>query len=100
METIFKTASFSGDKLSVLVADSFYSQRYFIGERVKQKKLNYFDYYSEVIEYFTVNLSGKKPKITSGISLGMEINLTFKDENTWHEPTRVSQSIFTTKKGR
>ena len=35
LEKIFKTASFSGDKLSVLVADSFYSQRDFIGEQVK-----------------------------------------------------------------
>ncbi len=39
LEKIFKTASFSGDKLSVLVADSFYSQRDFIGEQVKHKNL-------------------------------------------------------------
>lgn len=39
LEKIFKTVSLSGDKLSVLVADSFYSQRDFIGEQVKHKNL-------------------------------------------------------------
>ena len=41
LEKIFNTGSFCGDKLSVLVADSFYSQRDFIGEQVKQTGLSY-----------------------------------------------------------
>ncbi|WP_375339410.1 transposase [Okeania hirsuta] len=40
LEKIFNTGSFSGDKLSVLVADSFYSQRDFIGEQVKQNNFD------------------------------------------------------------
>ena len=40
------------------------------------------------------------PKITSGHPRWYGDKFDLKDENTWHEPTGVSQSIFTTKKGR
>ena len=39
LQKIFKTSSFCREQLSVLVADSLYSQRGFIGEQVKQKNL-------------------------------------------------------------
>ena len=39
LEKIFKSSSFCREELSVLVADSLYSQREFIGEQVQQKNL-------------------------------------------------------------
>ncbi|MDJ0577679.1 MAG: transposase [Xenococcaceae cyanobacterium MO_234.B1] len=46
LKKIFKSSSFSDNQLSVLVADSLYSQRNFIGEQVSAKKLSY-DYKSQ-----------------------------------------------------
>ena len=46
LKKIFKISSFSDNQLSVLVADSLYSQRNFIGEQVSAKKLSY-DYKSQ-----------------------------------------------------
>ncbi len=42
LKKIFKSSSFSEKQLSVLVADSLYSQRQFIGEQVSAKKLSYY----------------------------------------------------------
>ncbi|GGA40745.1 transposase [Okeania sp. KiyG1] len=100
LEKIFKTASFSGDKLSVLVADSFYSQRDFIGEQVKQKNLIIVTRVRSNRVFYRQFIRETNPKITSGHPRWYGDKFDLKDENTWHEPTGVSQSIFTTKKGR
>ncbi len=39
LKKIFQSRSFLGNQLSVLVGDSLYSQRDFIGEQVKQNNL-------------------------------------------------------------
>ena len=100
LEKIFNTGSFCGDKLSVLVADSFYSQRDFIGEQVKQNNLVIVTRIRSNRVFYRQFISKKKQKITSGHPRWYGDKFDLKDENTWHEPTRVSQSIFTTKKGR
>ena len=100
LEKIFNTGSFCGDKLSVLVADSFYSQRDFIGEQVKQNNLVTVTRIRSNRVFYRQFISKKKQKITSGHPRWYGDKFDLKDENTWHEPTRVSQSIFTTKKGR
>ncbi|NEP91429.1 MAG: transposase [Okeania sp. SIO2C2] len=100
LEKIFNTGSFCGDKLSVLVADSFYSQRDFIGEQVKQNNLVTVTRIRSNRVFYRQFISKKKQKITSGHPRWYGDKFDLKDENTWHKPTGISQSIFTTKKGR
>ncbi len=82
------------------MADSFYSQRDFIGEQVKQKNLITMTRVRSNRVFYRQFIRKKNPKITSGHPRWYGDKFDLKDENTWHEPTGVSQSIFTTKKGR
>lgn len=100
LEKILKTASFSEDKLSVLVADSFYSQRDFIGEQVKQNNLITVTRVRTNRVFYRQFIRKENQAITSGHPRWYGDKFDLKDENTWHEPTGVSQSIFTTRKGR
>ena len=100
LEKIFKTASFSGDKSKVLVADSFYSQRDFIGEQVKQKNLITLTRIRSNRVFYRQFIRKENQAITSGHPRWYGDKFDLKDEKTWHEPTEVSQSIFTTRKGR
>ena len=100
LKNIFKSSEFAGDYLSVLVADSLYSQRGFIGEQVKHKNLVTITrvrsnriFYRQFIPQTTATPKSGHPRW-----YGDKFNL--KDENTWHEPDEVSQYTFTTKKGR
>ncbi len=100
LKKIFKTSLFCREQLSVLVADSLYSQRGFIGEQVKQKNLVTITrvrsnrvFYRQFIPQTTAAQKSGHPRW-----YGDKFDL--KDENTWHEPDEVSQSTFTTKKGR
>ena len=100
LKKIFKSSSFSRDYLSVLVADSLYSQRGFIGEQVKQKNLvTITRVRSNRVFYRQFIRETTDPK-TSGHPRWGGDKFDLKDENTWHEPDEVSQSTFTTKKGR
>ncbi len=100
LEKIFKSSSFCREELSVLVADSLYSQRGFIGEQVKQKNLvtitrvrsNRVFYRQFIPQINAVKKSGHPRWYGDKFEL--------KDETTWHEPDEVIQSTFTTKKGR
>ena len=100
LKKIFKTSSFCREQLSVLVADSLYSQRGFIGEQVKQKNLVTITrvrsnrvFYRQFIPQTTAAQKSGHPRW-----YGDKFDL--KDETTWHEPDEVNQSTFTTKKGR
>ncbi|BBH39092.1 hypothetical protein myaer102_16170 [Microcystis viridis NIES-102] len=88
------------DKLSVLVADSLYSQRGFLGEQVKQNNLvtltrgrsNRVFYRQFIPEDY----SPKQP----GHPRWYGDKFDLKDETTWLEPDEIIQSTFTTKRGR
>ena len=100
LKKIFERSSFCREHLSVLVADSLYSQRDFIGEQVKQKNLVTITrvrsnrvFYRQFIPETTDHKKSGHPRW-----YGDKFDL--KDENTWHEPEEVVQSTLTTKKGR
>ena len=88
------------DKLSVLVADSLYSQRGFLGEQVKQNNLvtltrvrsNRVFYRQFIPEDY----SPKQP----GHPRWYGDKFDLKDQTTWLEPDEIIQSTFTTKRGR
>ncbi|NET62408.1 MAG: transposase [Symploca sp. SIO2E6] len=101
MKTILNHSSVPWkDKLSVLVADSLYSQRSFLGEQVKHNNLvtitrvksNRVFYRQFVPEDSLLNPPGHPRWYGDKFDL--------KDETTWHEPDQVTQSTFTTKRGR
>ena len=100
LKKIFKSSSFWRENLSVLVADSFYSQREFIGEQVQQENLvtitrvrsNRVFYRQFISEIPLIKKTGHPRWYGDKFDL--------KDETTWHEADEVIQSTFTTKKGR
>jgi hypothetical protein len=99
LKKIFKTSSLS-DKLAVLVADSDYSQRAFIGEQVKHKDVvTITRVRSNRVFYrqFTPKSSQIK---TVGHPRWYGEKFDLKDEKTWHEADSISQVSFTTKKER
>lgn len=100
LQKIFKTSSFCREQLSVLVADSLYSQRGFIGKQVKQKNLvTITRVRSNRVFYRQFILPTTAPK-KFGHPRWYGDKFDLKDETTWHEPDEVIQSTFTTKKGR
>lgn len=100
LKTIFQTSLFGGDKLSILVADSLYSQREFIGEQVKRKNLVVLTRVrSNRVFYRAVIPEINEPK-TSGHPRWYGDKFDLKDERTWPESDEVTQATFNTKKGR
>ncbi len=100
LKKLFKISSFSDNQLSVLVADSLYSQRNFIGEQAQQKNLvTITRVRSNRVFYrqFIREMTGQK---TSGHPRWYGEKFDLKDEKTWHEPDEIVQALFTTKKGR
>ena len=100
VKNLFKTDNSSWSKeLSVLVADSVYSQRDFIGEQVKEKNLVTITrvrsnrvFYRQFIDNNTTKRAGHPRWYGDRFDL--------KDETTWHPPDEVLISDFITKKGR
>ncbi len=100
VKKLFKTDNSSWSKeLSVLVADSVYSQRDFIGEQVKEKNLVTITrvrsnrvFYRQFIDNNTTKRAGHPRWYGDRFDL--------KDETTWHPPDEVLISDFITKKGR
>ncbi len=87
-------------KLSVLVVDSLYSQRGFLGEQVQSENLVPISrirsnrvFYRQFIPPDTRTKSSGHPRW-----YGDKFDL--KDETTWGEPDEVIHSTFTTKRGR
>ena len=100
LKKIFKNSSFSEKQLSVLVADSLYSQRNFIGEQVKQKNLVTITRVRSNRVFYPQFTREKTDPKTSGHPRWYGEKFNLKDENTWHEPDEIVQTLFTTKKGR
>ena len=100
LKYIFKEGNFPRDKLSVLVADSGYSQREFIGEQVKQNNLvTITRVRSDRVFYrqFIPNLDSPKK---SGHPRWYGDKFDLKDATTWHIEDEVLQSNFITKRGK
>ena len=99
LEKIWKSSSFS-DKLSVLVADSDYSQRDFIGKQVKHEGVvTITRVRSDRVFYRQFIPNPNLPK-TSGHPRWYGDKFDLKDDHTWHDPDEVDHVSFTTKKGR
>ncbi len=97
---IWKISSSWAKELSVLVADSIYSQREFIGKQVKQPNLVIVTrvrsnrvFYRQFVPQITAAKKSGHPRW-----YGDKFDL--KDETTWHPPDEVYQSNFITKKGK
>ena len=100
VEYIFKEGIFPKDKLSVLVADSGYSQREFIGEQVKQDNLVVITRVrSDRVFYRQFIPDPDSPK-KSGHPRWYGDKFDLKDATTWHLEDEVFQSNFITKKGK
>ncbi len=100
LEKIFKSSSFCREKLSVLVADSLYSQRGFIGEQVKQKNLVTITRVRSNRVFYRQFIPETTDPKKSGHPRWYGDKFDLKDETTWHEPDEIVQALFTTKKGR
>ncbi len=100
LKYIFKEGNFAKNKLSVLVADSGYSQREFIGEQVKQDNLIVITRVrSDRVFYRQFVLDPNSPK-KSGHPRWYGDKFDLKDATTWHIEDEVFQSDFITKKGK
>lgn len=100
LEKIFNTSSFRGDKLSILVADSLYGQRGFIGEQVKRKNLVVITRVRSNRGFYRLFIPETNEPKTSGHPRWYGDKFDLKNEETWHEPDEVTQATFTTKKSR
>ena len=86
--------------LSVLVADSLYSQRDFLGAQVKQDNLVIITRVRSNRVFYRQFIREDSQPNTAGHPRWYGDKFDLKDETTWYEPDEVIQSTFTTKKGR
>ncbi len=100
LKKFFKSSSFSDNQLSVLVADSLYSQRNFIGEQVKQNNLVTITRVRSNRVFYRQFIREKTDPKKSGHPRWYGDKFDIFDETTWHEPDEIVQTLFTTKKGR
>jgi hypothetical protein len=98
LEKIWKSSSFS-DKLAVLVADSDYSQREFIGEQVEHKDVVTITRVRSDRVFYRQFIPDPNQAKTSGHPRWYGDKFALKDDQTWHDPDEISQDSFTTKKG-
>ncbi len=87
-------------KLSVLVADSLYSQRGFLGEQVKEDNLVIITRVRSNRVFYRQFIPEDTRLKSSGHPRWYGDKFDLKDETTWGEPDEVIHSTFTTKKGR
>ncbi len=99
VEKIVKSSS-SSDKLAVLVADSDYSQRDFIGEQVKNEGVVTITRVRSDRVFYRQFIRNPNQAKTSGHPRWYGNKFDLKDDQTWHDPDAVHQVSFTTKKGR
>ncbi len=97
---IFENASFPKDKLSVLVADSGYSQREFIGEQVKQNNLVVITRVRSDRVFYRQFIANSDSTKKSGHPRWYGDKFDLKDATTWHLEDEVFQSNFLTKRGK
>ncbi|MGF1488903.1 MAG: NF041680 family putative transposase [Prochloraceae cyanobacterium] len=97
---IFENASFPKDKLSVLVADSGYSQREFIGEQVKQDNLVVITRVRSDRVFYRQFIDNPDSTKKSGHPRWYGDKFDLKDATTWHLEDEVFQSNFITKRGK
>ena len=100
LKYIFKEGDFDKDKLSVLVADSGYSQREFIGEQVKQNNLVTITRVRGDRVFHRQFIPDSNSHKKSGHPRWYGEKFDLKDATTWHLEDEVFQSDFITKKGK
>ena len=99
LEKIWKSSLFS-DKLAVLVADSDYSQRDFIGEQVKHEGVVTITRARSNRIFYRQCIRDLDQAKTAGHPRWYGEKFDLKDDSTWHDPDEVHHVSFTTKKGR
>ncbi len=87
-------------KLSVLVADSLYSQRDFLGEQVKQDHLVIITRVRSNRVFYRQFIPEDSQPNSAGHPRWYGDKFDLKDETSWHDPDEVIQSTFMTKRGR
>jgi hypothetical protein len=88
------------DKLSVLVVDSLYSQRGFIGKQDKQDNLVIITRVRSNRIFYRQFCPEDSASKKSGHPRWYGDKFDLKDETTWHLPDEIFQSNFTTKRGK
>lgn len=99
LKKIWQSSLFS-DKLSVLVADSDYSQKDFIGEQVKHEDVVTITRVRSDRVFYRQFIRDPNQAKTSGHPRWYGDKFDLKDDQTWTEPDEVHHVPFTTKKGR
>ncbi len=87
-------------KLSVLVGDSLYSQRNFLGEQVQSDNLVTIARVRSNRVFYRPFIPSDTQLKSSGHPRWYGDKFDLKDEITWGEPDEVIHSTFTTKRGR
>ncbi len=87
-------------KLSVLVVDSLYSQRNFLGEQVKSDNLVTITRVRSNRVFYRQFIPSDSRANSPGHPRWYGDKFYLKDETTWGEPDEVIHSTFTTKRGR
>ena len=100
LQKIFNSSQFAQEQLSVLVADSLYSQRDFIGEQVQQQNLVTITRVRSNRVFYRQFIPPRTAAKKSGHPRWYGDKFDLKNETTWHEADEFIQSSFTTKKGR
>ncbi|WP_013334735.1 NF041680 family putative transposase [Gloeothece verrucosa] len=100
LKKIIKNSLFPAKQLSVLVVDSLYSQRDFIGEQVQHENLIPITRVRSNRVFYRQFISQKGDSPSSGHPRWYGDKFDLKDETTWTNPDEVSQCFFTTKKNR
>ncbi len=93
LQKIFKSSSFGREELSVLVADSLYSQRGFIGEQVKHKNLVTITRVRSNRVFYRQFIPPTTAAQKSGHPRWYGDKFDLKDETTWHEPNKLRKYV-------
>jgi len=88
------------DQLSVLVADSLYSQRAFLNQQVNEDNLVAIIRVKSNRVFYRKFIPSDSPKQSLGHPRWYGDRFDLKDETNWGKPDEVFQSSFTTKRGR
>ncbi|NEQ69439.1 MAG: transposase [Symploca sp. SIO2D2] len=88
------------DKLAVVVVDSLYSQRGFLGEQVQSEHLVTISRVRSNRVFYRQFIPSEERAKPCGHPRWYGDKFDLKDETTWSEPDEVIYSNFTTKRGR
>jgi hypothetical protein len=98
--TLHHCPAFEQEQLSVLVADSFYSQRQFLDALSQESNLVLITRVRSNRVFYRQPSSSEETNSGRGHRRWYGERFDLKDETTWHQPDEIAQTNFTTRRGR